>query len=148
MRVSPKKRIIPPAMRRALHTRDGGCRFPGCSNTRYTDAHHIVHWADGGETTLENLTLLCRRHHRFIHEYGFTIERSGRTLHFIRPDRRPIPDVPETTPCASADGLQISHRDHRLEITPDTAVPRWQGDHPDYPHIIERLCRLSDARST
>jgi hypothetical protein len=68
--VSPRKRVVPPAMRRALQARDGGCRFPGCSNARYTDAHHIVHRADGGETTLDNLTLLCRGHHRYVHENG------------------------------------------------------------------------------
>ncbi|MGD2124164.1 MAG: HNH endonuclease signature motif containing protein, partial [Gemmatimonadota bacterium] len=54
-----RKRTVPPALRRALEARDRGCRFPGCG-LRFTDAHHVRHWADGGETTLGNLVLLCR----------------------------------------------------------------------------------------
>src|SRR5262249_32507061 len=53
--VGRKTRAIPPALRRALDARDGGCRFPGCTNSRFVDAHHVVHWADGGETNLDNL---------------------------------------------------------------------------------------------
>lgn len=59
-------------MRRALQARDRGCRFPGCGS-RFTDAHHIVHWADGGATELRNLVLLCLRHHRAVHEGGMQI---------------------------------------------------------------------------
>ncbi|MBL7255686.1 HNH endonuclease signature motif containing protein [Paractinoplanes lichenicola] len=55
-------------LRRALHLRDGGCTFPGCDRPpRWTDAHHLVSWMDGGPTCLENLVLLCRHHHRLIH---------------------------------------------------------------------------------
>jgi uncharacterized protein DUF222/HNH endonuclease len=61
--IGRKSRGIPPAIRRALRFRDGGCRFPGCTNTRFVDGHHIKHWADGGETSLDNLVQLCRRHH-------------------------------------------------------------------------------------
>ena len=68
--VGRKTRSVPPAMRRALRARDGGCRFPGCGNHRFTDAHHIRHWAAGGETSLANLIQLCRRHHRLLHEGG------------------------------------------------------------------------------
>ena len=57
--VGRRKRTISPALRRALAARDGRCRFPGCQNRR-CDAHHIEHWADGGETALDNLVLLCR----------------------------------------------------------------------------------------
>ncbi|HVR28712.1 MAG TPA: DUF222 domain-containing protein [Thermoanaerobaculia bacterium] len=58
--VGRKTRAIPPAMRRALSVRDGGCRFPGCG-LKLCDAHHVEHWADGGATRLDNLLLLCRR---------------------------------------------------------------------------------------
>jgi len=62
-------RTIPAAIRRALIARDGGCTHPGCNRPhRWCDAHHIVHWADGGPTSLGNLRLLCRRHHRMAHE--------------------------------------------------------------------------------
>lgn len=67
-------RTIPPAIRRALAVRDGGCVFDGCDRPpAWTDAHHIVHWADGGPTCLDNLCLLCRRHHRLVHEQGWSI---------------------------------------------------------------------------
>jgi hypothetical protein len=73
-----KSRTIPPALRRALQRRDRGCRFPGCENRRFVDAHHVDHWARGGETTLGNLLLLCRRHHRAVHEGGFYVDLDGR----------------------------------------------------------------------
>lgn len=65
-------RTVPPALRRALNTRDGGCRFPGCDRPPgWTDAHHLTPWIDGGPTALHNLILLCRSHHRLIHDYGW-----------------------------------------------------------------------------
>jgi len=64
-------RTIPPAMRRALNTRDGGCTHTGCGiPAAWCDAHHIQHWADGGPTSLDNLRLLCRRHHRAAHDHA------------------------------------------------------------------------------
>ena len=70
--VGRRTRSIPPALRRALEARDRGCRFPGCGS-RFTDAHHVKHWADGGETSLGNCLLLCRHHHRLMHEGGWRI---------------------------------------------------------------------------
>jgi hypothetical protein len=69
--IGRKTRIIPPAMARALAIRDGGCQFPGCCENRYTEGHHIKHWADGGETKLDNLVTLCRYHHRELHKGSF-----------------------------------------------------------------------------
>ena len=74
--IGRRSRSIPPPMRRALRARDKGCRFPGCTNTRFVDGHHINHWADGGETSLDNLVLLCRHHHHLVHEGGFACEKS------------------------------------------------------------------------
>ena len=71
--VGRRTRTIPPALRRALEVRDRGCRFPGCG-LRFTDAHHVRHWADGGETSLANCALLCHHHHRLLHEGGWTME--------------------------------------------------------------------------
>jgi hypothetical protein len=65
-------RTIPPRLRRALEIRDRGCRFPACGR-RFTDAHHVKHWADGGVTSLDNCLLLCRYHHRLVHEGGWRI---------------------------------------------------------------------------
>ena len=74
--VGRRTRTIPPAIQRALRVRDGGCRFPGCTHDRFVDGHHIEHWADGGETRLDNLILLCRHHHRLVHEGGFCCEKT------------------------------------------------------------------------
>jgi hypothetical protein len=67
-----KTRTISGPLRRGLEIRDRGCRFPGCGR-RFTEAHHVVHWADGGETSLDNGLLLCRYHHRLVHEGGWGI---------------------------------------------------------------------------
>jgi hypothetical protein len=72
--VGRRSRTIPPALRRALEARDRGCRFPGCG-VRRAEGHHIHHWANGGPTRLENLALLCGRHHRAVHEDGYTVVR-------------------------------------------------------------------------
>ena len=77
LNVGRRKRTIPPALRRALETRDRGCRFPGCGS-RFTDAHHVTHWADGGETSLDNCVLLCRHHHRLVHEGRWRVDWWGR----------------------------------------------------------------------
>ncbi|MDT8369970.1 MAG: HNH endonuclease signature motif containing protein, partial [Longimicrobiales bacterium] len=89
-----RTRTVSPALRRALELRDRGCRFPGCS-CRFTDAHHIVHWADGGRTDLKNLVLLCRRHHRAVHEGGMRVclDRDGRVA-FFTPRGRAVSDAP------------------------------------------------------
>jgi hypothetical protein len=90
--VGRKQRTVSTALKRALHARDRGCSFPGCQRQRYLDAHHLQHWADGGDTSLDNLTLLCTHHHRLLHEGGFKIEREGdRALRFLRADGRAIP---------------------------------------------------------
>jgi Domain of unknown function (DUF222)/HNH endonuclease len=98
--VGRKTRSVPAALRRALTSRDGRrCRFPGCEN-RFVDAHHIRHWARGGETSLRNLVFLCRRHHRFVHEGGYAVDENFR---FYDPRGRPIrnaPHPPRGDPCA------------------------------------------------
>jgi hypothetical protein len=88
--VGRKTRSIPPAIRRALWLRDGGCRFPGCTHDRFVDGHHIVHWADGGVTSMDNLILLCRHHHRLVHEGGFVCEKTA-SGEVIFKDRRDEP---------------------------------------------------------
>jgi 5-methylcytosine-specific restriction endonuclease McrA len=94
LEVGRRTRTIPPALRRALLHRDQVCRFPGCG-LRFVQGHHIQHWAHGGPTTLANLVLLCRRHHRALHEGGYRIAREADgKLTFLRPDGRPLPEAP------------------------------------------------------
>jgi HNH endonuclease len=82
-----RTRTIPPAIRRALHHRDRGCRFPG-RGVRFGQGHHIRHWAQGGPTTLSNLAMLCRRHHRAVHEEGYQLDRQPDGALSIPPPRR------------------------------------------------------------
>jgi hypothetical protein len=90
--VGRKQRTVPTPMKRALWARDRGCSFPGCDRKHYVDAHHIEHWADGGATSLDNLTLLCSHHHRLLHEGGFAIRRDANAeIYFRRADGRVIP---------------------------------------------------------
>ncbi len=96
--VGRKRRTLPAALRRALEARDRGCRFPGCSNRRFVDGHHIAHWIDGGETSLANTVLLCRRHHRYIHECGFRIEVTADSLVFRDAKGAVIPPQAERPP--------------------------------------------------
>jgi hypothetical protein len=92
--VRRKTRTIPAPIRRALTTRDKRCLFPGCT-ARRCDAHHIDHWADGGPTALGNLMLVCRRHHRLLHEGGFSVERTEEgDVVFRRPDGRRVEVAP------------------------------------------------------
>jgi hypothetical protein len=82
--VGRKTRTIPAPLKRALASRDGGCRFPGCHNAVYTDGHHVEHWIDGGETSLRNCVSLCRRHHRYVHEFGYGVRaRDGGGFEFL-----------------------------------------------------------------
>ena len=74
LHVGRKHRVVQPPLRRALLARDKCCRFPGCTHERWLGAHHVVHWADGGETSLDNTMLLCSRHHMLLHEGGFRIK--------------------------------------------------------------------------
>ena len=91
--IGRKTRTVPTAMKRALKARDKGCAFPGCHHERFVDAHHICHWSAGGETSLDNLMLLCGRHHKLVHEGGFAIERDFQNRWFFkRPDGRAVPD--------------------------------------------------------
>jgi uncharacterized protein DUF222/HNH endonuclease len=129
--VGRKTRTIPPAVRRALRSRDRSCCFPGCGARRFVDAHHIRHWAQGGETKLSNLMLLCRHHHRLLHEGGYRLERRpGRDMLFRRPDGRPIPMVPRASRGDSDEARRRSRR-QGLDIGPDTSTALSAGDRLD-----------------
>ena len=98
------KRLVPGWLRKALHARDRGCRWPGCTApSSWTDAHHLQAWLDGGLTDIDNLLCLCRYHHARVHEGRWTLEFDHTTgqVHVYRPDGRPYelgPSKPWTTP--------------------------------------------------
>lgn len=130
--VGRRTRTVPASLRRALEVRDGGCRFPGC-RSRFTDAHHIVHWTDGGETRLDNLMLLCKRHHRRVHEGGVTVCMDrDRQVVFFTPEGKAIPGAPpmglERHPDPTAP-LRRRNRSRGVRPGPDTIRPPCLRDH-------------------
>ncbi len=146
--IGRRTRSIPPAIRRALERRDGGCRFPGCTARHYVDAqslprfigHHIRHWADGGETKLDNLLLLCRHHHRLVHEggYGLAMPVGGEPI-FTAPNGRLIPGGPDTRFRGNVFALTTGNRRERVEIGARTGVPYWCGERMDDGMAVEGL---------
>jgi hypothetical protein len=104
--VGRKTRAIPAQIDRALRERDQGCRFPGCERTRFVDAHHVRHWAHGGETSLDNLVLLCRDHHRLVHEGGYSLRHEAQGLVF-RSQRGDRLDPSPPLPPGDLAGLEI-----------------------------------------
>jgi hypothetical protein len=133
--VGRKTRTISPALRRALNARDQGCRFPGCTHKRFVDAHHIHHWAHGGETKPSNLVTLCRFHHRIVHEGGVRIEMlDDGAFRFVRPDGRAFDSVApaHTQPLGNWQRLPEMHREQGIHIDRKTGASRWDGDRPDY----------------
>jgi hypothetical protein len=81
-------RTVSAPMRRALRTRDKGCRFPGCDRpVDWTNPHHLIHWARGGPNDRANIVLVCYYHHRLVHEGGWHVFRSGREFRFVPPER-------------------------------------------------------------
>ncbi len=139
--IGRRTRAIPPALKRALKARDGGCRFPGCTHTRFTEGHHIKHWANGGETKLDNLVTLCRFHHRLVHEGGFGLTATDDGVFiFTRPDGSRIYDVgPETAGAVLP--LFEANRQSGLDIDAETAGCRWQGETMDYFMAAEAIYR-------
>ena len=147
--VGRRTRAISPALRRALDHRDGGCRFPGCG-LRLCDGHHVQHWADGGETKLGNTLLLCRRHHRAVHEEGFTVELlKGGEARFYRPDGRRLVDAPPLPGVPAEPVRALVARLARSGVTPEAAatLPSWDGGPCDYGWAVDWL-RSVDGRES
>lgn len=148
LNVGRKTRTVPPAMRRALRLRDQGCRFPGCTQTRYVDAHHVHHWCDGGETSLDNLITLCRYHHRLLHQEAYEIGKvANGDFVFRKPGGEQLPralplqfenaeDAWETT------AIERKHETLGLAINANTAQTLWQGEECDYDLAVEALIAM------
>jgi Domain of unknown function (DUF222)/HNH endonuclease len=132
--IGRKTRSIPPALRRALNARDTGCRFPGCTFHRYVDAHHIKHWADGGETKLSNLITLCRAHHRMVHKGEIVIKTCGAgAWQFFSDDGRAYKKAyRENRPSCEWHALHDVHEAQGVYIGARTAATRWAGERMDY----------------
>jgi hypothetical protein len=135
LNVGRRTRTIPPAIRRALNARDKGCRFPGCSFTRYVDGHHIHHWAHGGETKLSNLVTLCRFHHRQVHEGRVIVESMDvGAFRFIRPDGRSF-----DSPLSRATNWSEFIASQPIQVTPRTAITGWSGEELDVDQAVDWL---------
>jgi Domain of unknown function (DUF222)/HNH endonuclease len=143
--VGRKTRTVPPAIRRALQARDRRCCFPGCENRRFLHAHHIRHWAQGGETRLDNLVLLCPRHHRFVHEAGYSIRAcGGGKFEFRDPWSTPIPTVPRPPP---GDPQSLVERNGNLHIDGETCAC-GDGDRMDLGLAVDALLSLAGPSSS
>ncbi|MFT5118805.1 MAG: hypothetical protein ACI9NY_002347 [Kiritimatiellia bacterium] len=168
LNIGRKTRIISAAMSRALAIRDGGCQFPGCCESRYVEGHHVKHWADGGETKLDNLVTLCRYHHRELHRGKFFLAvkplcredkfkesvRFADRLCFSTVDRyfdapfnRPplrskedqvIARNPAKFTCACC-GFDELEKTLSLSIDKNTAVTKWLGEGMDLGMAVEGL---------
>jgi uncharacterized protein DUF222/HNH endonuclease len=137
LNVGRKTRTISAPLRRLLSARDKGCRFPGCANSRYIDAHHIEHWANGGETKPSNLISLCRFHHRAVHEGGIRIERlDDGALRFVKPNGKPIDSI------APAHARPLG--DWRQLPVATEALAAYRGDRMDYGLAIEVLLQQAN----
>ncbi len=137
--------MIPEDVRAALVVRDRGCRFPGCG-LRFTDAHHVVHWASGGATNLRNCVLLCRHHHRLVHEGGWSVGWWGKGepafldphggMHF---SGRPVAPRPRDEPVTA---LVRANRLRGVDPDAYTASARWKRE-ADIPARV--YCRANEA---
>ena len=149
LRASGKRtRVVSASLRRAMRRRDRGmCAFPGCTNHRWVDAHHIEHWAHGGKTSLENLISVCQAHHRLVHEGGFDVERDAVTggVVFETPSGERIESAPR--------GVRVT-RDPRdawrdepgaAEIDARTGLTRWDGSPVDYRACVDALIGASSG---
>ncbi len=128
--VGRSRRTVPSALRRLLEARDRStCCFPGCERRRHLQAHHREHWAQGGETSLRNLVLLCYQHHRLVHEGGYTVEGNPDTGIGFR-NRYGIvwPLAPPRPPPGRADDLLAEIHVHGLRIDADTNRNGSWGD--------------------
>ena len=166
LNIGRRSRIIPAAMSRALSIRDGGCQFPSCCETHFVEGHHIKHWANGGDTKLDNLVTLCRYHHRELHKGKFFIsvkpesevrERFADRLCFSTVDRYfdspfnrsenfVIAPNPAKFTCACCDDSVLKKTLPGAvydAIDQNTAVTKWQGEGMDLGMAIEGLIRAS-----
>ena len=106
-----RRRVVPARLARALRLRDRDrCRFPGCAHQRYLEAHHVRHWIDGGETSLDNLVLLCGAHHRLLHHGAFHVVMEDGDAVFVGRDGEVVPPAlsPQFAPASAGVSGDVS----------------------------------------
>ena len=139
LNVGRKTRIVSAPLRRLLTARDKGCRFPGCSNARYIDMHHVKHWANGGETRPSNLVSLCRFHHRAVQEGGFNVEiLDDGAFRFLNPRGQAVDHV--RPGCMQPPG-------DRNQMPKGKFVDCWRGDRMDLDLAVELMFQISRKAS-
>jgi hypothetical protein len=138
--VGRRRRTVPPALRCLLEARDREtCCFPGCERNRRLQAYHRQHWAHGGETSLDNLVLLCYHHHRLVHEGGYTIEPDpGGGLRFRNRYGVVCSAAPSRPPPGSADELIADNHRHGIHVGPDTNR-NGCGDRMDLAAVVDAM---------
>jgi hypothetical protein len=134
-------------LRRRLHARDRGCRFPGCGERRVVSAHHVRHWTRGGPTDLENLVELCRFHHRLVHEGGWRMTFDGvEAVRFESPDGLVVEaDAGPGAGGGSAEPLEAANARRGVDVTAETIIPRWYGERLDLDLAITALIPRGSA---
>ncbi|MBK7534884.1 MAG: DUF222 domain-containing protein [Myxococcales bacterium] len=146
--VGRKTRTIPAALKRALLLRDRTCRFPGCDHRLFLEGHHLQHWADGGETSLPNVALLCSLHHAYVHERGYRITQSATgALAFEDPQGRAVVPLPPR-PAPPLLGWPALRAANAALPCCTTGQCRWRGervDSWDAAATITRIQRRADA---
>jgi hypothetical protein len=162
--IGRRSRIIPAGMARALAIRDGGCQFPGCCESRYVEGHHVKHWADGGETKLDNLVTLCRYHHRELHRGKFflavkplSVKQASRFADrlcfstvrssFMNKPQQVIAQNPAKF-LGAGELKQALPRAIYEGIGANTAVTKWLGERMDLGMAVDGLLRVSRIKST
>jgi hypothetical protein len=127
------------ALRRALRARDRSCQWPGCTQTRRLDAHHLTPWSLGGDTNLRDLVSLCSHHHHLAHEGGFTVTRADTGRLVVRApagwEITPVPQLPPTR----ARELTTAIEHAGVTIDEHTLPTQWGGDKLDLGHVIWTL---------
>lgn len=141
LNIGRRARSIPPAIRRALMLRDRGCAFPGCTHTAFLHGHHVEHWLHGGETSLENLVMLCTVHHHLVHEGGWTVAAVAEgAFAFHSPSGSLLATEPPREALGdTVDWLRDWADEHMLRLGPDTNMPQWDGKTPDYDTAVGLL---------
>ncbi len=150
LKLARTRRTISPALRRVVEARDRHCVWPGCTNTRCIDGHHVKHWIDDGETDPDNVTLLCRRHHRLVHEGGYTMSFDGKVATFFRPDGSEVERVPtyetlsevELAEWQSASATDLDTWSHWIDPCNYSDAVAWLCDNgPDLRELAEAGAR-------